>query len=318
MKYYNLLLFLLFLIFNLVTIGLGATNACTPSSCPEYKCFNSTCNGNQCSYKFYQCPAINNDLCTRGICNTTTGSCNYSPVECPPANKCSTSIGCNKATGFCQYRSLPCPPSSDPCSQAVGCDETSGNCTYQKITCPNHSNPCMKSMGCIASLGGRCQYQSINCTSSDLCSVGKCNNQTGSCEFSPIVCPKHSNPCMKSLGCNSTIGGKCQYQSTDCTSTDLCSVGKCNNQTGSCEFSPVVCPTHSNPCMKSIGCNSSIGKCQYQSTNCTSTDLCSVGKCNNQTGSCEFSPVVCQDPPPCYKSMGCVNGRCGYVNTGDC
>lgn len=146
--------------------------------------------------------------CSTGVCNETTGRCDYAVVACDDANPCTDDTCetqgacvhvpaaeftpcddhnvCNgnewcSPDGNCQSHSPPaCFPDFNPCTLDF-CDPVLG-CWYEWIDCSD-TNPCTDDacdpeLGCVHAINASPCDDGNVCTSGDVCAAGVCTGGT--------------------------------------------------------------------------------------------------------------------------------------------
>lgn len=105
-------------------VGLAIPGCCrSVADCDDSNaCTDDACTANTCSNTPRLC--TDPDLCTRAVCNQSTGLCVNTPVSCDDQSACTTD-SCNLSTGLCEHPFVDCddgdPNTFDPCSSTDGC-----------------------------------------------------------------------------------------------------------------------------------------------------------------------------------------------------
>ena len=212
------------------------------------------------------------DLCTSDNC-LPNGECENLPVDCEDGNPCT----------------------SDLCDEAIGC-----------LNPPANGVPCNDGNAC---------------TEGDICIDTACLGQPiTDCCVSDLECDD-SDPCTF----DSCVDNSCQNEPKDCTVTDQCSVGFCDQASGECLTAPVSCDD-SNACTDDFcdpqtGC-SSVPFCEG------TTDSCGCAACVDCSASDRWYDVggtyaccdgasacaTCQDQE--FRTFTCSGTECSYTVTG--
>jgi len=267
------------------------------NSCTEDKCQNGACKStNTC-----QCTAAadcdDKNPCTSDTCSA--GKCAY--VNAPPTQACDVANKCMQpGTGTCQAgvcaggKPKVCP--GDACNTGQ-CDATTGAC------------------GLISKADGTpCDADKYGCTPIDVCKGGKC------VVGAPANCPATDCAAVacKSTGattyqCASTPEpkGKACDDNLFCTDGDLC------DGAGKCVGAPKICltsgvsgsdPTTIGPCT-GAKCNEQTKTCDYSplaaGSSCEDGKFCTANDKCNVDGAC-----VGGAPPSCPNGTGCQVGFC--------
>ncbi|HNO79901.1 MAG TPA: right-handed parallel beta-helix repeat-containing protein [Phycisphaerae bacterium] len=163
--------------------------------------------------------------CAEGVCNTSNGLCETSPVNeggaCDDADICTTDDYCSN--GECTGVSVDCSYLNSACT-AGACDQTSGECVAAPA---NEEGACDDLDLCTDDdrcQSGICVGTTIDCALYDVaCLPGACNPSTGMCE----------SPAIES-DCNTNgVPDECEYSSTPFYSKILAPDGGAGDQFGS-------------------------------------------------------------------------------------
>ncbi|EGC37361.1 hypothetical protein DICPUDRAFT_46567 [Dictyostelium purpureum] len=282
-------------------------------------CFETTCD-EKIGYKktpIKTCPADDN-LCTIESCSITAGGCISTPKVMDTSDPCSNNT-CNPKNGEAYGGSIPnceackCP---DKFCQIKECPGDVNKCAYTDIKYDNINactqRACNKTNGQIYEIPHTscfgdtcntytCDSKTATCTSNstkvcddnDICTLNECKN--GECIFTPRSC-NDNNLCTID-SCDSTADGDgCVHEEIECAQESLCSTYKCNEKTGKCEATPIVCET-ANFCLGAT-CQEGVGCVEFNRT-CAPDDDCSNAKCDWEQGKCiskkyDPLPFVCQ------------------------
>ena len=144
------------------------------------------------------------DACTIDACDETE-QCFYPPVDCTDGNVCTEDLLCDPLDGcLSEVQIGQACDDGDACTAPDSCD-SGGRCVGSGIPgCCIDAVDCDDAQICTTdscSLApgaptGICHHDPVVCVDLDLCAVGACNEATGDCEFTPVVCdPGHEcNP----------------------------------------------------------------------------------------------------------------------------
>ncbi len=326
-----------------------ATGACSnvavdcsnlDTECATYECAGAT---GVCEPAFSQDACDDGDLCTNDSCDTATGQCVNSDVDCSDSNTECQFFSCEAATGACigEGNDAACDD-GDPCTNdaCVGsacvhtpvvcddgnacngvetCHELTGACvTDGPLVCADDGNPCTDhacdpATGCVATNNTNACDDGSACTDGDVCSAGTC--QPGEA----VVCADDGNPCTDDLcnpasGCIAVNNADPCDDGSACTDGDFCMAGAC--QPGAV----VDCADDGNGCTDEF-CDPASG-CVVANNNdpcddgnaCTATDVCSGGECGGS------GAVTCEDDGnPCTTELcNPIDGCTTVFNNGPC
>ena len=175
------------------------------------------------------CPPCNDNIdCTFDTCDTSTGTCRYTPYSCDDHNQCTTDMcrgnaGCSNVTGvfFCT--------DGNPCTAGDHCE--AGYCVTTGPTPCDDGNictgdSCNPSVGCVfaPTTGAGCSDGNA-CTGGDLC-------VNGSCQPGPPVTCNDGNACTNDscdaqAGCYAADVTNACDDGQSCTVDDVCVEGVC-------------------------------------------------------------------------------------------
>jgi hypothetical protein len=187
---------------------------------------------------------------------------------------------------------------------------------------------------CPAGCGG-C-LEDIDCEDGNLCTTDTCNQETGQCEFDPVVCPTDGVACTLLEFCNEATG-ECAYipddsycdngvwcdgaetcdavldcqvgTDVDCDDGVACTVDSCNENTDSCDNIP-----DDNYCDNGLWCDG-FETCDAELDCLPGVDPCPGLSCDEVNDEC-ISEVDCATLPDAAQCFGDSNGD-GLVNTLD-
>ncbi|MCA9519963.1 MAG: hypothetical protein KC609_03280 [Myxococcales bacterium] len=320
-----------------------AQSTCNPETgvC-DHKSFdppNGQCDGDRCTLNDKcvggACVSGSAKVCvdpkaictTGGICNSSTGQCefgNFDPAN--PDKDCDgdlCTVGDSCSGGSCvSGATKSCAVPTDPCKKNGTCDSKTGGCTYGTYTlgqgedCDN--NPCTLNDVCeegVCKSGTQnpsCQCQSdSDCNAlplfkNDPCNNGHCNTTSHQCEPVPVA----YNP-QSPVACDDKVA---------CTDAGFCKDGAC--QTGSvsssydgCLIAGVGCvtATTSKSGDKCSICDPARSKTAWSSVVCSANaNQCKQNVCTAQNGCVEQNKgsVPCDDGLSCTASSTCQSGSC--------
>jgi phage FluMu protein Com len=161
-------------------------------------------------------------------------------VDCPPCddgNACTTDT-CDTTTGTCVHTTMQCPDDGNPCTIDQCLNGSCVGLPNSRAACDDH-NACTLFDECVGTLctGGS---QTLFCQDGNPCTVDSCSPATG-CVFAPINCDD-GNPCTDD-SCTGQLPAFCRHafnaapcdDGKDCSQDDHCSAGICSG-TG------ILCP----------------------------------------------------------------------------
>jgi len=229
-----------------------------------------------------------NNECTEDSCGTD-GKCVFTNLDgsyCSDNNLCTSDDTC--VQGVCVGVSN-CPPPGAEINECINYECTAtGGCkvVYSSSSCSNTSN-CFHSQGTC--FNGLCLSEPLDCSSSNICKVGYCDEATGQCAYvnNNVSCaPTVTDKCHK-YAC---VDLECTIVSTaSCDDNDVCTRDACNPLSGACTHSPII--------DTSLSCD--------DNNLCTINDVCSVNGCKGTEISCDDNNPCTDDS--CDPISGCVN-----------
>gem|GEM_PF-5225515 len=280
-------------------------NDCTDDVCdPILGCQYTNDNTNSCS---------DGDNCTNDVC--IDGTCQGSAINCSAFDgECTVGV-CNQSNGQCE---------AQPANEGGACTDDGNSCTDDVCAagaCVHNNddtNSCSDGVNCTndACVAGGCVGTPIDCSGLDgECTVGVCNEATGTCQALPAneggACTDDGLPCTDDV----CAGGVCTHPTDDtntCSDGDPCTDDACVS--GTCAGTPIDCSAFDGECTVGV-CNPTTGACEAQAANeggvCTddgnpcTDDVCQAGACvhnNDNTNACSDG-VNCTDD-------ACVAGAC--------
>ena len=305
--------------FNGTCEGGDAVVCAAPDQCHEAGVCN-TANG-QCDYA----NKADNTACDDGNACTQTDTCQSgacsgaSPVVCDAPDQCHETGVCNTTSGQCEYANKNNGTACDDGNANTGNDAcTDGVCLGSGCTCSGNNTCCD---GCFPiNNGSACTDDGVACTG-DVCGNGVCTHpvNTGSCRINEVcINDGAANPDNACQYCDSVFSSQAWRNRADatacdddnaCTRTDTCQSGQC---VGGNE---VQCDDPA-PCKQAGVCDTDTGQCSYANMNngaicddsnaCTQTDTCFNGTCEGSDA------VVCQAMDTCHLAGVCqpADGTC--------
>eukprot|EP00026_Physarum_polycephalum_P000817 Phypoly_transcript_00818.p1 GENE.Phypoly_transcript_00818~~Phypoly_transcript_00818.p1 ORF type:complete len:1263 (+),score=126.45 Phypoly_transcript_00818:119-3907(+) len=244
------------------------------------------------------------DSCHPSVCDNSTNTCKPNPVVCNDNSLCTDDSCDGSGTTYkCNYVKKNCTTTT-PCNPA-SCDPKIG-CTLLNFTCDD-GNLCTKDSCVVVNNNASCQFDTIPCTSPDLCHLHACNSSTGECLVTPKVC-NDGNPCTID---SCELDGNCSFVYKNCT-TDPCNPMTCDDS-GECVAVPVSCDD-GNPCTTDIvNCTADTNgpQCVHiiNETVCDDGKYCTVDICNSSVPAgenpCQNVPMECPVLDQCTLSNNC-------------
>ena len=262
--------------------GCNDNNPCTTDTCTAGKCaYKALADGGKCA---------DGSKCQKtSVC--TAGKCKAGALEdCSDANPCTTD-GCNPATGCVWQANTSACDDGDACT--TGDDCATGTCKGAPKT-------------------GLCDDANV-------CTADACDPKTG-CVHTPVPSDKplpcdDGNSCTKGEHC---AAGKCGGGADDvCADGKDCTVDSCNPTTGQCSWSARVGPCDDgNECTTGDVCK--VGKCvPTGASDCSDANPCTVDTCDDKAGKCLHvvanptnAPILCDDGDLCTTNDMCSAGKC--------
>lgn len=303
-----------------------ATGLCRIDTCGDVTCDQppdachetyGICSGGACQYAFRTVGAAcdDDDHCTENDSCGPDHLCKGSTILClPPAAECQVdgssrtfSAGtCKALDGTCEFQ-----VTDTPCDQ--GCNASSGLCNGDPctdVTCDQPPSGCHLPVGTCSA--GECAYDfkpaGAGCDDSEACTVrdectgdGHCEGTAQACDTppAPACVDGDTSRTFEALGTCESVGGTCQYDSTD----ETCDQG-CDAATGFCKdgCEGVTCATPPGACHAAAGtCNH--GTCTYapleSTASCDDLDACTIGDHCDGHGAC-----VAGAPNPACGDLG--------------
>lgn len=230
--------------------------------------------------------------CTFDYCDETEGCLSTTGHPCDDGDACTENDICT-ATG-CQGSDLPEEEAAICCNFDTDCDPTLCN----HATCVNN----------------RCEDDEVVCDPL-FCQGGACNDTTGECVYTPLVCTASEDLCFVSE-CSEETGGECGEVPLNCDDDNPCTDDDCDSETG-CQYTDVVCDG-GDFCNRPIGCFRDEGGCvyEYDPNRCDDDNPCTTDFCDPVTGCAhELIPGCCRSNADCKT---CDAGICNpSTNTCD-
>jgi hypothetical protein len=326
------------------TLNCDDQNACTVGDvCQSGNCVPGTLT--VCDDKAY---------CTDDACDTTTGACVFVAAHdglgCEDGNACTTGDIC--VSGQCTSGQPPKCDDGNICTADI-CVAATGLCDFSPLagTACDDNEACTSGDACQ---GGQCVAGKAVCECKKLsdCAVKEdgdacngtlwCNLSDHTCQLDPatvVTCDASKNGVCLQYVCNKLTGqcdaqnlnegGKCDADSSACSTGDFCQAGVCitgsipgcddsNNCTNDscdpvigCVFAPNAAPCNDGePCTLDDHCAG--GKCAAgQVKNCDDGSDCTADTCKG--GVClstALNGTACSDGSLCTLNDKCVFGGC--------
>lgn len=283
----------------------GGANQCECDKDEDCKAFedNNPCNGTlhcvagdgigQCKVDVKTvvvCATKDDSECMKSQCEPATGKCAIGPVNgvvgCDDGQVCTNNDQCKigKCVGvyFCE-----CEAKAD-CAKK----EDGDPCNGTLVCAPDHT--CKIDAATVV----KCDPKTSNA-----CTVGKCDAQTGKCGEQPVL---NGNPCD---------------DGDPCMGPDLCQAGECKGTKKSCGcIDDSDCPDDGSKCNGVPSCDPKTHECAVDpasAVTCVETDgnSCTVPTCDPAQGSCAEKPAnagkSCNDGDACTGGESCKDGACG-------
>jgi hypothetical protein len=247
-----------------------------------------------------QCSASNCADPETGACNTVTRNCTQEAIDDGFFGTCVTAT-CVDATG-CSYDFQTCT-GGDVCNQEISDNSAAGCCVSTPVVCDD--NPCY-SYKCSVADGGCVQDQFL-CSSSDMCKIPICTDQT--CTTENVVCEIPDTECIV-YTCDSSSGECSPSPKQSCDDGNECTIDSCDDATG-CVNTPIECLDATDKCHTDPVCNPTNGQCESQAITCDDGIVCTDDTCDVATG-CVYTlnDLGCQDTNPCVNSSVCTATGC--------
>lgn len=293
-------------------------------TCGEGKCSNQFCNPSCGGCELSMDPVCPTDLCSAVFCDDENG-CIYTYI-CDDYDAC-THDSCNTVIG-CMHSSISCLDDGDACT-SENCDTLLG-CLSEKISCEDY-NPCTIDLcdalsGCYyeeidCSDGLKCtldecnpsfpeglqcvHHPAISCTTTDLCKISQCDEDTLECVESPNDCDDGLyctiDSCIPDTGCRHVL--------RDCNDSDSCTTDFCDNSNKKCQNIMFDC-NDDNLCT-SDACSDS--GCVHTTIACNDHNACTSDYCSPERG-CVHTPISCEDDNTCTTDSCDSSSGCKHTN----
>jgi hypothetical protein len=264
------------------------------------------------------------DGCTRGRCDTATGTCEPEPApdgtSCDDGSLCTTSDACT--AGACGGTAVDCASMTDMCNTGT-CDEATGACVQTAVplgTACDDGNACTTMDECIRPRDSPSICSGMrrgDCAGlGDACNVGICDPATGACGREPRP---DGTACDDSSAC--TVGDACRggvcSGTVDCSSfADACNSASCDAATRTCRRTALPDGTSCSDgalCTTMDRCTA--GTCGGTAVDCSSmSGTCTVASCAPASGACVVRPMP---GAPCDDGNACTSEMCGILGTCD-
>ena len=279
------------------------------------------------------CPTFDDTMCSKKLCNPTTGTCSPTAVKngvaCDDSDACTTGDICLQ--GSCAAGTNTCLCKSD--SDCAGKDD--GNLCNGLPFCNLQTGTCDVNPASI-----------VVCPSVDdtVCAKNACGPKDGKCAVAPVADLLKLCEPVKTLGdkpqCRYEVapqgagkGGDVLCDDGDvCTAGDTCAAGKCTPGTFICGCkSDVDCVAKDDGdlCNGVLYCDktAAVPLCKLNKgsvVTCPTVDdtACLKNICQPKTGKCALlllaSGTPCDDGNGCTKADACLAGKCAGPNTCEC
>ena len=221
-------------------------------------------------------PCDDDNICTLDSCNEDLG-CINTPIEncCFSDEDCNNDIFCDGEEicleNVCIKGSPPSCDDNDECTDD-SCDVDSDSCvSVDNGECCIHDAGCQNGIFCDGEelcRGGKCiSGEPISCDDSNLCTIDTCDEETKSCNFTPLeVCCETNADCDNGIFCDGEevcSEGQClPPQSERCFDNDVCTNDICSEGIDECFYLPIV-------------------DCCYVDKDCDDGDVCTTDICDN-------------------------------------
>ena len=289
----------------------GPTNPCEGVVCDDGAFCNGleTCDPNTGACLPGTAPNCGDSVgCTVDACNEDTDSCDNTPVDanCDDGAFCNGAETCDPVND-CQAGTAP------DCGDSVGC--TVDACNEDTDSCDNTPVDAICDDGAFCNGAETCDPvndcqagTAPNCGDSIGCTVDACNEDTDSCDNTPVdaICDDGAF-CNGAETCDPV--NDCQAGTApNCGDSVGCTVDACNEDTDSCDNTPVdaICDDGAF-CNGAETCDP-VNDCQAGTApNCGDSVGCTVDACNEDTDSCDNTPVDanCDDGAFCNGAETC-------------
>ncbi|HUU01786.1 MAG TPA: hypothetical protein VM425_10115 [Myxococcota bacterium] len=258
--------------------------------------------------------------CTANHCNTSTGTCEYTPDDslcpddgnfCNGTEYCDGNIGCGHTGDPCAATSQLCDATGERC---VDC-QTDGDCD-DGIACTDDN--CADGNCVITPDNGKCPDDGVFCNGPEICDAqAGCQSGGDPCPAQGLICDeagRECRTCSQDGDCNDSVActtdscdaGTCIFTPDDnacpddgdfCNGTEIC-----DRQTG--------CVGNGDPCAGSGQlCDTAGGRCVdcLADGDCNDGVTCTDDACDNLTGMCASiaNDANCDDGAWCNGSETC-------------
>ncbi len=251
------------------------------------------------------------NACTVDSCDPAKGCVQTavagSPV-CDDGNKCTTGETCS--AGKCQNGKASLCDDGKVCT-TDNCDPATANCSWTQS-----NGICDDGDGCTATdtcVNMVCKGTPVVCDDKNVCTADSCDKASGKCAFAPLSI----GSCDDGNLCTSTdvcTAGKCGGKAATCDDANLCTDDKCDPATGKCSSTANTAPCGGADLCTTGGICAN-GACQPGSTpKCDDKNPCTIDACDAKTGACSAKAgndgTSCDDGASCSSASECQAGIC--------
>jgi len=256
-------------------------------------------------------PCDDGNPCTTDTCDAKTG-CSSTPLKagapCDDGNACTVADACTN--GGCKGgKPLNCDDgkacTKDSCDLQMGCVIINSDGSK----CIPANNSC--TVGGVCAKGACKPVAQVGCDDGNPCTTDTCNNNAGSCVFTPVKDGTGCNDGLPCTGADACKAGACNGVAIKCDDNNVCTVDSCDGLKG-CVYKPLsntgcsdgsVCTT-GDRCEKGI-CKA--GKVQE----CGDNNACTDDSCDPKKGCINANnKAPCDDSNPCTENDACGGGSC--------
>lgn len=227
---------------------LESGNSCPLRACETGKCVQKGESDHECVYTpWIETNCSSGNKCILDFCDPITLVCSNATKEC--ANKTCHTVSCDSATGECVYTPLDCDTGdlcfegyceNHVCKKRSVCESrkcevascNAGTCTYEDLDCQTGSE-CI--VGTCDQTTGDCTNVDLDCDDKEVCTIDSCDSMTG-CHHVIDLCDDF-NPCTNDLCINGT---GCSH-TEKCDDGKHCTVDHCNMANGDCLHTQTEC-----------------------------------------------------------------------------
>jgi hypothetical protein len=252
--------------------------------------------------------------CVDGVCRAGGGSSIDAPVidaAAPDATVDATAVQCT--------RNEDCQNPTSRCQLPGTCDIAAGVCNFGAIDCSSMNGEC--SMGVCEEATGSCVAQPINedqlCGAADDCGAfGPCGNFGQECDSTGSqsrTCTRNACRAGVCAGTQRTDTAACTRvtEGVDCGADTVTNCGACGGFNGTCGESGTQSCTCTESTCRSEVCTPTARQCTQGCTR--DTDGSSCGTTTTDCTDCQFTPPCGETgaPSSCVtRTFSCVSGAC--------